>query len=128
MIKLTISLLKPLSPILNLDSSKIVLLFISFCSTVNFYTMNAYDNRQLFILIFVRLCFDTVSHAKLLSKLWDAGIIGNLWSFFKAYLSNRQQCVVVANNKSNWYAVTSGVPQGSMGAPYYLSFLLMTCP
>ena len=29
--------------------------------------------------------FDTVSHAKLLSKLWDAGIIGSLWSFFKAY-------------------------------------------
>ena len=39
LIKLTISLLKPLSPILNLDSSEIVLLFISFCSTVNFYTI-----------------------------------------------------------------------------------------
>ena len=65
---------------------------------------NVYDNRQQVDSIYLDKTFDTVSHAKLLSKLWDAGIIDNLWSFFKAYLSNRQQCVVVANNKSNWYS------------------------
>ena len=33
--------------------------------------------------------FDTVSHNKLLIKLWEAGISGNLWKFFVAYLSSR---------------------------------------
>ena len=40
---------------------------------------NAYDNRQQVDSIYLDIskAFDTVSHAKLLSKLWNAGIIGN---------------------------------------------------
>ena len=59
-----------------------------------------------------------------MSKLWNAGIIGNVWSFFRAYLSNRQQCVVIANNKSDWCAVTSGVPQGSILGPLLVIFFI----
>ena len=35
-----------------------------------------------------RKTFDTVSHDKLLGKLWSIGIRGYLWQWFKAYLSN----------------------------------------
>ena len=45
--------------------------------------------------------FDSVAHNELLVKLWSFGITGNLWNWFKAYLSSRGQCV-------------SGVPQGSI--------------
>ena len=38
----------------------------------------------------IRKAFVTVPHDILLSKLWNAGITGSLWNFFKAYLNNRK--------------------------------------
>ena len=39
--------------------------------------------------------FDTVSHSILLNKLWSIGIAGTLWSWFKDYLSNCYQKVII---------------------------------
>ena len=85
---------------------------------------NAYDDRQQVDSIYldIRKAFDTVPHAKLLSKLWDAGITVKLCGFFKAYLSSRQQCVVIDNHLSEWSPVSSGIPQGSILVP--LLFIL----
>ena len=73
-----------------------------------------------------RKAFDTVSHDKLLGKLWSIGIRGNLWQWFKAYLSNRHQCVKINNNFSSMLPVISGVPQGVYWVHCYLLFLSMT--
>ena len=43
----------------------------------------------------IRKAFDTIPHDKLLSKLCNIFITGKLWLFFKAYLMNRRQCVVL---------------------------------
>ena len=61
--------------------------------------------------------FDSVSHSGLLTKLKSIGIAGKLWLWFKAYLSDRYQCVWVGYSISEFCNVLSGVPQGSILGP-----------
>lgn len=67
--------------------------------------------------------FDCVPHNLLLFKLeYFYGICGNMLEWLKDYLSERKQKVLIENVCSNFEAVTSGVPQGSILGP--LMFLL----
>ena len=61
--------------------------------------------------------FDTISHAKLLSKIEALGITGNVLHWIQSYLHNRHQCVKVSMNVSYNIMATSGVPQGSCLGP-----------
>ena len=61
--------------------------------------------------------FDSVPLPKLVHKLKNAGVAGNLLSCIKSMLCNRSQQVKVGNALYDYKAVTSGIPQGGVLGP-----------
>ena len=66
--------------------------------------------------------FDKVPRERLLKKLQAHGIIGQLLTWIRTWLSNRRQRVALKGHFSDWMEVLSGVPQGSVLGP--LLFLI----
>ena len=74
------------------------------------------DNFDVIYLDFQR-AFDTVPHQRLVSKLFDLGIDGNLLHWFCSFLTDRLQGVKLNDKVSDLVEVRSGVPQGSVLGP-----------
>jgi len=61
--------------------------------------------------------FDKVPHHRLLFKVEQYGIRGNILGWIKDFLSNRTQEIIINENRSKPANVTSGIPQGSVLGP-----------
>ncbi len=66
--------------------------------------------------------FDKISHEILMNKLSSFGVNGACLEWFRTYLIDRNQCVVIGSTKSHVITPTSGIPQGSILGP--LLFLI----
>ena len=89
-------------------------------------TLNMENGKQTDILVMdFSKAFDKVSHSLLLHKLHYYGIQGELNSWIENLLSNRKQAVVLESEKSDYVAVESGIPHGSVLGPslflYYIN-------
>lgn len=70
------------------------------------------------VLLDLSAAFDTIDHDILLSRLnFSYGLNGSALSWFKAYLKERHQCVVIRENVSDECSLSFGVPQGSVLGP-----------
>ena len=71
----------------------------------------------------IRKAFDNVPHSELLARLWSAGIVGKVWEFFKAYLSDHQQFVSIDGCSSSLLPSHFRSSSGQYIGPYALRSL-----
>ena len=89
----------------------------------------AIDDRKSVLLLMLDLsaAFDTVDHHILLNRMENRlGIKENALKWFKSYLSDRSQYVIINGTKSNYVNLECGVPQGSVLGP--ILFNIYTLP
>ena len=90
---------------------QLVYLYNTFCKALN----NKKDIRIVFC--DQSKAFDRVWHQGLLYKLECIGITGDLLSWFRSYLHNREQRVIIHGSSSKWGRIPAGVPQGAVLGP-----------
>ena len=84
----------------------------------------ALDQKKDIRLVFcdITKAFDRVWYEGIIYKLQKIGIVGSLLDWFRDYLTDRYQRVMIRGQCSDWGEVKAGVPQGSVIGP--LLFLI----
>ena len=90
--------------------------------------LRAVDEQQCVILLLLDLsaAFDTIDHDMLLSRLRKyIGLRDTVHNWFRSYLSQRQQTVLINGVKSKMVHLSCGVPQGSVPGPIHFTIYLL---
>ena len=74
------------------------------------------------VILDITKAFDRVWDEELLFKFQQNGILGELFTLIKKFLSCRKQRIVLNDQHSSWADVKAGVPRGSILGP--LLFLI----
>lgn len=82
------------------------------------------SNGMILLSLDVASAFDNVSHEILLQKMEYLGFRGKSNNLLRSYLSNRQQCVRIGSEKSDFGKISRGVPQGSLLGPLLFNIML----
>ena len=77
------------------------------------------DNDEVtgFVFIDFRKAFDVIDHELLLKKLSIYGATPSFFAWFKSYLSDRKQFILLGKTMPEQLMVKQGVPQGSIVGP-----------
>ena len=86
----------------------------------------ALDRDEVTAAVFIDLskAFDMIDHGLLLRKLEMYGVRDGKLTWFRNYLNDRRQRVIVGGARSSWHAVGRGVPQGSVLGPLLFSIFV----
>ena len=104
--------------VLQVNSVELLLL-----SCLKTWTSAINDNKFIDIIYFdFKKAFDKVSHRKILVKMKDIGISGNIYKWIESFLTNRKQPVNINYTYSKFINILSGVPQGSVCVPILFIF------
>ena len=76
-----------------------------------------HNQRLPVVFLDIAKAFDSVHHPALLAKLAAMGVTDHAWHFVRAFLAHRECAIWGDGVVSEWFAVPTGVPQGSVLAP-----------
>jgi retron-type reverse transcriptase len=90
----------------------------------------AMDKKHLTALLLLDLskAFDSIEHSILFAKLRSLGISKTSLEWFKIYLSDRLQFVLLVSQRSESRTITHGAPQGSILGPILFSIYINDLP
>ena len=95
---------------------------------VNNDILRALDKGQCVLLILLDLsaAFDTIDHGILLERLVRyVGVTGSALQWFKDYLADRKQNVLINGHRSAQSSLAQGVPQGSVLGPILFTVYML---
>ena len=97
---------------------------------LNNWVLESMDEGKVTGLLFIDIskAFDSLNHKVLLRKLEHLGLSERSLRWFRSYLADRQQSVLINGELSEPHTITLGVPQGSILGPLLFNVYINSLP